>query len=180
MTKALPLLGRNFALVAAFLSLVVSTVFAASSNEELDFRLETDWKLANSAKGAKHSSIAEYVRERDDINNWKELVTIQTFGKSSRDSSPEQALKTLQTIREKECPGTTQWNVIERDANSILYESQAKPCLGWPEQCEIARIIDGNHFRFILHYAVKVYSLPSEERSNWIRKFSHASIVGKH
>jgi hypothetical protein len=151
-----------------------------SDNEDLDFRLELGWKLANSAKGPNHSSIAEYVREGDDINNWKELVTLQTWGKSSHQPPPDEMLKSLQTTRDKECPNSTLWNVIAKEATSILYEWHAKPCLGWPEQCEIARLIIGNRLVFALRYAAKRPQLPPETRSKWIKTFSEVTILGKH
>lgn len=71
---------KKFLPFVALLPLIGPVGLAASGNEHLDFQLEPGWKLANSAKGSNHSSIAEYVREGDDINNWKELVTLQTWG----------------------------------------------------------------------------------------------------
>ncbi|HHT9111624.1 MAG TPA: hypothetical protein ACFYDZ_10780, partial [Candidatus Brocadiaceae bacterium] len=79
-------------------------------------------------------------------------------------------------IREKDCPGATVWNVIEKDENSILYEWQSKPCLGWPDQYEIAKIIYGKYNRFQLRYTTKVYQLPPDKRDEWIEKFRDYKI----
>lgn len=145
--------------------------------EDLDFSIEPGWSKANSANGPNHSYVVEYVREGDDINNWKELVTVERFRKSKSDSSPEQMLKNMQARRDKECPDSTLWNIIDKNEKSILYEWQAKPCLGFPEQHEIARIIFGEHFLFVLHYAAKVSGLPEETRSRWIKRFSAATVL---
>ena len=170
---------KKFLVSAVLLPLIGLAGLSASDSENLDFQLEPGWKLASSPKGAKRSSIAEYVREGDDINSWKELVTVQTWGKSSRQPSPDELFKSLQATRDKECPGSTQWNVIAKDANSILYEWQAKPCLGWTDQCEIARIIIGNRLVFALHYAAKGAQLPPETRSKWIKTFAEVTILSK-
>jgi hypothetical protein len=68
-----------------------------------------------------------------------------------------------------------------------LYEWHAKPCLGWPEQHEIGRIIIGNRLVFALHYAAKMPQdaakmpqVPEKTRSQWINKFSQAVILGNH
>ncbi len=171
---------NNTMRVVAFLCLILSAAGATpkEKNEELNFQMEPGWKVGNSAKGPNHSSIIEYIREGDDINNWRELVTIQSFRKSrGAPSSPEETLKVLKAIREKECTGSTEWNVIDKNENSILFESQAKPCLGWPEQHEIEKIVDGKNSRFILHYAAKVYQLPPDTRTKWIKKFAEATIL---
>ncbi len=166
--------------VVASLCLILSAGGGApkDKNEGLNFQMEPGWKVGNSAKGPNHSSIIEYIREGDDINNWRELVTIQSVRKSrAAPSSPDEMLKVLKAIREKDCPSSTEWNVIDKNENSILFEWQAKPCLGWPEQHEIEKIIDGKHSCFVLHYVAKVYQLPPDTRTQWIKRFAMATIL---
>ena len=91
--------------------------------------------------------------------------------------SPEDTLGSLKAIREKECPGVTKWNVIEKNENSILYEWQARPCRGWTDQHEIAKIIYGKYNRFFVHYVAKVYQLPPDTRAKWIKRFAEFKIV---
>jgi hypothetical protein len=170
---------NNTMRVVAFLCLILSAAGATpkDKNEELNFQMEPGWKVGNFAEGPNHSSITEYIREGDDINNWSELVTIQSVRKSrGAPSSPDEMLKVLKAMREKECPSSTEWNVIDKNENSILFEWQAKPCLGWPEQHELEKIIDGKHSRFLLHYAAKVYQLSPDTRTKWIKKFAEATI----
>jgi len=147
---------------------------AAEQGVPLHFDFESGWTMGYYAAVGHDNQygIAEFIREGDDINNWKELLTIQNFPPVRL--SPEDAINNLKAIREKECPGVTKWNVIAKDENSILYEWQAKPCRGWPDQHEIARIINGKASTFFLHYVLKMYQMPDEQRAKWINKFSDA------
>jgi hypothetical protein len=157
-----------------FLILCVGDATPETKDEALDFKLGPEWLAAHHAN-ANGYTILEFVRQGDDINSWKELVTIQKFVGSSK--SPEETLNHLKKLREKECPGATEWNVIEKNENSILYEWQVKPCRGWPEQHEIARIIRGKHDLYFLHYAAKVHEIAPETREQWIKTLSSATIT---
>jgi hypothetical protein len=162
----------------SFLCLVVCVGVTASAgeNESLNFQLSLDWKMANHAERFGYV-ITEYVHSGDDINHWKELFTYQNFGLGhKRAPTPKDELEALKAVKEKECPGATEWNLIEQNENSILYEWQEKPCLGWPDQHEIARIIFGKHNLFILHYAAKVQQLDPDTRTNWIKTFEDATV----
>jgi hypothetical protein len=144
--------------------------------ERLGFEFEPGWKVGYEAKLPHQCSITEFIREGDEINNWKELLTIQNFPPSWGGPSSEETLNMLKAIRERQCPGVTKWNIIGKDDKSVLYEWQAKPSLGWPDQHEIARIIYGKYNRFLLRYTVKVYQMSPEERTKWIRRFLQAKI----
>ena len=169
---------KRLALVA-FTCLVffAGTVASAGKAEHLNFKIGQEWKVANSGEVPDHYFIMEFVREGDDIKNWKELVTMQNFNKSRSMRSPEQTLNELKTAREKSCPRVTEWNVIDEKEDSILYEWHAKTCLDQPEQSEIAKIIYGKHNVFLLHYAAKVHEFSSETRAEWIKAFTAAGIA---
>lgn len=134
-------------------------------------------KLGHQADGPDGYAIYEFTREEEDINNWQELVTVQNFSKTWGGPSPEDALNSLMEVREKECPGQTKWNIIEKDENSIAYEWQAKPCLGWPDQHEIAKVIDGQYNRFRIAYTAKTYQLSPERRNEWINIILESKVV---
>jgi hypothetical protein len=157
-----------------FLMLWVGVVIAKDKNEILEFALGLEWKPAYSSDRSRFM-IMEFVREGDDINNWKELVTYQNFGRNGKES-PEETLNKLKATREKNCPGVTEWNVIDKNESRVLYEWHAKPCLSWPEQSELATIIVGRHNVFLLHYAAKVHELAPDTRAQWIKRFSAAAI----
>ena len=166
MKKVVPVIGA--------LWFVVCTIVPASAGEGLNFELSTNWKVANHAE--RHGYvILEYVRQGDDINSWKELFTYQNFGLRGK-QTPQDELNALKALREKECPAQTEWNVIEENENSILYEWQAKPCRGWPDQHEIARIMVGKHNLFLLRYTAKVQQLDPDTRTQWIKTFQAATL----
>jgi hypothetical protein len=165
---------KSLSTILTFLLLLSVGVVMAKDKEVFSYSLGAEWKPASSSD-TKRSVILEFVREGDDINNWKELVTYQNFGRDGKES-PEDRLNKLKAIREKECPGATEWNVIDKNESHILYEWHAKPCLGWPEQSEIATIVVGKHNLFTLHYAAKVHELAPDVRAKWIKTFSAAAI----
>lgn len=147
------------------------------AGESVNFVFPWKPKLAHQADGPKEYAIFEFVRDGDDINNWQELVTLQNFSKSWGGASPEDALNSLQAIREELCPGQTDWHVIRKDADSVLYEWQAKPCLGGPAQHEIAKILDGEYNRFRLAYTTKTAQLPAEKREQWVKIIAESRVV---
>jgi len=160
------------------LCLILSAGTALSGKdqtERLIFTTGTGWKIANSSE-ARHYVIMEFVRDGDRLDDWKELLTIQNFGRSSSMHSPEQELNDLRAKRESECPGVTEWNVIEKNEGSILYEWHAKSCLGQPDQSEMAKIIFGKHNIFWLHYAAKGREFSPDARAEWIKRFTSAGI----
>ncbi|SFP39912.1 hypothetical protein SAMN05216419_100234 [Nitrosomonas cryotolerans] len=173
---------KNVTRVVVFLYLVLSAGCATLKTEEheyLYFEFEPGWKAGHNTEIANQYSFTEFIREGDDINNWRELVTIQNFNRKSWQGgdSPEDSLNGLKAIREKQCPGVTKWNVIEKNENSILYEWQARPCLSWPSQHEIAKIIYGKYNRFIVHYVAKVYELSPDTRAKWIQRFTESKTI---
>ncbi|MGB6828907.1 MAG: hypothetical protein WBE41_12750 [Terracidiphilus sp.] len=167
---------KRLIIITCLLTLIMwgRNATSEAAKEGLDLKLGPEWQVANHAN-AGWNTILEYVRAGDDINRWKELVTIQKFI-GTKQSSPEQELNLLKALREKECPGITEWNVIEKDESSILYEWHAKSCQSWPEQHEIARILLGNKVKYFLRYTVKAFEMTQEARTQWIQTFSSASI----
>jgi len=155
---------------------VAAAVYANQKGDYIEYSLPADWDLANSA-GRSDYTLKEFVRKGDALKSWKELVTVQNFAKTRRFRSAEDTLKDLKALREKECPASTEWNVIEQDQNSITYEWHAKACLGQPEQDELARIIYGKYNVFILHYAARVHELSSETKVTWTDWLRSVSVT---
>lgn len=147
--------------------------------ESIRFELELDWHLDSSFEQTDVYTIQEFIRKGDDINNWKELLTIHNFVLKPSMRSPATMFNQLQNLREQECPNSTRWTILKQENKSILFEWQSKPCLGWPSQHEIARIIDGKYNRFLLRYTAKVYQLEASVRATWIDRFSQAAILLK-
>jgi len=146
---------------------------AAEQGYPLFFEFELGWTLGHYVERPNQYTL-EFIREGDDIDNWEELLAIQVLPPFWGGASVEDALEKLKAVREQTCPGGTTWNVIDRDAKSILYEWQARPCRGKSEQHQIARIIVAKDKTFLLNYAQKTYQMPDERRDRWIRKLQDA------
>lgn len=141
-----------------------------------DYRKER-WKVVSMKKPSSEDSITEWVREGDDVKNWRELVTLRSASKAWGGASPKAFLAGMRAAREKNCPGATQWNVIREDETSVLYEWRSQPCQGWPALHEIAKIIDGKYKRFRLAYTITVESLPPEQRAKWLKMIAGSRTV---
>ena len=156
------------------------------ANEHLVWAIEPGWKCAYGAEDPVSGAISEFIAEGDDINNWKELITMCVTPLTAQvltncGSTPEEAFELLKMQRELQSPGLTSWHAVAKDETSILYEWQARPitdALGnrWPEQHEIVRLLDGKNTRFRIAYTVKTYSMPSEARVKWIQRLLEARV----
>lgn len=167
---------RNMGALLCVMLLVSTGAFARKEKaDNLHFEVDKDWKFGTQSE-IPGADFTEMIREGDDIDNWKELLTIQSFRKTSGFPPAEDMLAKLKDMRETKCPGQTEWNVIEQKKDSILYEWHVKSCLGQPQQSEIARIIYGKHNVFVLHYAAKVPEFPPDVRSQWIQRLNSAEI----
>ncbi len=138
---------------------------------------QEEWKLASSDGTRSGESILEFVRKEDDISHWKELVTMQNLRKSHSIKSPDAMLEKLKALREKLCPGQTEWKVIDQKEDSILFEWHLKRCADQPEQSELARIIFGKQNVLFLHYAVKALEFSPDARAEWVMRFNKAEIM---
>ncbi len=139
--------------------------------------LDREWVPGFSHEKEGEGNIIEFVLKGETVQNWSELLTIQSFANTR--GSAHVFFEALKAFREKECPGTTAWNVIDKDERSILYEWRAKPCAGYPEQHEISRIIDGKWNRFRIAYTAKVSEIPAETREAFVKSMSDATVVIK-
>jgi hypothetical protein len=151
---------------------------AASSapDEGVEIKLQPEWKPTFDSHTRK-LTLLEFVQEGDDAHHWKELLSVENAGAQGSSNSLEKILDHVRGYREKVCPGaTTEFNVIHQDESSILYEWQAKPCLGWPEQREIGRMISGTHDWFFLHYAARGREIAPGRRAQVIEMFSAATV----
>jgi hypothetical protein len=143
--------------------------------EDLVWDFELGWKVGHHTEVPNQSYLTEFIREGDDINNWRELVTIVNH-KVLGDFSPENVFLGIKLKIEKDCPNVTEWNVIEKNKNSMLYEWQTNPCLGFPAQHEIARIISGKYNVFQIKYTARGYQLPPDQRAKWLKIIAGSKI----
>lgn len=148
---------------------------ATTQGYPLFFHFEPEWTIGHYAERPNGDWIMEFVREKDDINDWTELLTIQKFDIWWGGSTAQEPLDLLKAQRERICPGATEWKVISIGSGSVLYEWQTHSCRGWPDQHEIAKIIYGRDMRIRLAYSVKG-EIPPARHAKWTRRFSEAAI----
>ncbi len=130
----------------------VQATCTEAEQDGLQFEFEPGWKCGSEQEIPGKYHILEMIREGEDIECWKELLTIETIRSEGPRLSPDDFLRGIQSIREEKAPGVTKWNILHRDSRSILYEWQATPCLGWPHQHEVARALRGTrHLSAALH-----------------------------
>ncbi|HVA71860.1 MAG TPA: hypothetical protein VNF02_02020 [Candidatus Limnocylindrales bacterium] len=172
---------KNFLSAFLFLFLIswprpAAAQYAGIHGEHLYFSLPADWQVVHGSK----SDDLELIRKGDDINNWKELVTVQDLP-SRRSDSPQAFLEAIKARREKECPGVTRWNVIQQDEYSMVYEWQlTKPCVGAARplgQHELARVVFGKYNIFRIRYATVGQGLITDVRAKWISRLSSAAAT---
>jgi hypothetical protein len=160
---------------------VAAGLALARQTDDLLLKLPPGWTKGNVSEDRRaQTQIMQLIRPGDDIRNWKELLTELSYPKPRRIRKPEEMLEALKTQREKECPGSTVWNVIGQDESSITYEWHFQSCLDQPEQCEIAKILLGKNTVYFLQYAKKVKELSADERDTWLKWLGDAKLAGTH
>ena len=167
------------ALALAFLMFLAGAgLVFAKHNDELILKIPPNWKQGNIAEDRRTQyAIVELIRPNEDIHSWTELLTNISFPTPRHIHKPEDFLDALKAQREKECPGSTVWNVIGKDEDSITYEWHFQSCLGQPEQIEIAKILLGKHTLYTVQYAKKVKELPADERDTWLKWFGDVKLT---
>lgn len=164
------------AVLAVTLSGCAYTVFAEA--EQFDFQPPPGpaWELAYSAP-VNNGRIDEYVPAGDSLESWHELMTVlrtyRVLGQSRQD-----VYEGLQEVREEECPGSTRWNLVEESEDRLIFEWWAAPCLGFPDQYELAVLVDGTRDRIKLAYAVKADDVDPNVREAWLEVMREARLVG--
>lgn len=142
--------------------------------EYFPFSLPGDFQLENKKRDVKAGrSLGEYVRKGDTLEDWHELVTLESFTLEKwGGGSPDEVLEATQRGREQACPGVTTWNVIARDAHRVVYEWQTNAsCMGHPPQREIAAIFFGKLERFRVAYTTRAGAIAPRDRDLWVQMF---------
>lgn len=144
--------------VSLFLLSSTRVATAKGKRDDVNFPMDLGWKMVYSAE-TKKLNLIEYLPKAGDLDHWKEIFTYQNGGKNYFDHCPEKMLNALKAQREKECPGATEWAVIEQN-----------------EKHEIATIIYGKYNRFFLHYDAKVHELTPGSRTKWVNLLKTATV----
>ena len=73
----------------------------------------------------------------------------------------------LKEARERQCPGLTEWRMVEEERNTVLYEwDTTAVCEGQPIQWEMARLLFGRNTGYRVAYTTRA-QLSAEARAAW-------------
>jgi hypothetical protein len=154
---------------------------AAKHGDVLAMKIPSGWKVGNSSEDPKaHTQILELIHPDDDFKNWKELLTEASGPAPHGVRKPGEILNNLKAEREKECPGSTVWKVIETDEDSITYDQHTQACLNEPEQIQIGKILLGKKTLYFVQYAKKAKELPADDRATWLKWLGEVTLTFAH
>jgi len=161
-----------------------STVSVASAeNLIMGFKLD-EWLIANESE-TKTQLIYEYVPPGQKIEDWTELLTVQTLKMPRKPPAIDALAASSYENLVKQCPGKVTWNVIAREipttpgGESMLFEWSVKDCPPEADQHEVARILYGKFNIFRVAYVAKTQSLMPEKRDKWIAELTATKIWGR-
>jgi hypothetical protein len=123
-----------------------------------------------------HQTITEAVPEGQTLENWREMITIQAFDDRGPASTPRATMESLDA-QMRTRGGQVEWNVIEEEASSILYEWTLHGAPGHEDQGEIARLMQGHDTLHRAAYAYKGLPLSAERRESRIALLRRGRIV---
>ncbi len=133
------------------------------------------WQLVHAADDG-HATIVEYVAQGQDLDNWREMLTVQALDDRLPRETP---LATMEKLREAMVRrgGELAWNVIESDADNVLYEWTLVGAPGVEDQGELARIVVGNDTTHRAAYSYKGLPLGPARRDELLALLRNARVV---
>lgn len=160
------------------------TVDVASAQESLMPGFNPDeWTLGSHSED-KTQRIMEFVPPGQKVEDWTELVTVQTIKRPRKPPAIDALAASSYENLVKQCPGKVTWNVIARELpttpgrDSMLFEWSVRDCPPEADQHEVARILYGKFNIFRVAYVAKTQSLAPEKREKWIAELTASQIFG--
>lgn len=157
---------------------VVPTFAACAMTRDLETLFLPDrerWTLVNGQDDG-HQTIAEYVPAGQTLAGWRELITIQALDDRRPVEPPMVTMTKLRDIL-KQRGGEVEWNVIEEDAHSVLYEWTIRGAPGVEDQGEIARLVQGKDALHRAAYSYKSLPLAAARRAERTELLRNARVV---
>lgn len=169
-------------LLAFFIFYLISFVnFNIESSEKLFFKLDgRTWKIGFENQD-ENQSITELILQDENILNWSELFTIQTF--SGLNVSADELSETIEKLfKDKitdevknrihfERKDDRSLNIIE---NSFINKNSSKNLN--QSEFNIGRILKGKDTIYYIRYSTKSEEQFKESQERWIKKFKEAFI----
>lgn len=134
-----------------------------------------NWKMAYSLV-TRDGSIFEWIPKNEEIENWSELIQIQSFVLNQRQSAENFAVNFFKTLKQNYPQVKT--NVLQHSNESVLLEwSLPQPAGDQVPQNELALILSTDKGVYRIAYTKKVTALAPNERDEWLKRLKTAKIV---
>ena len=161
-----------------------SSTISVASAEDLMLGFEVDEWVLDNESATKTQRIVEFVPVGQKIEEWTELLTLQTFKMPRKPPAIDALAASSYENLVTQCPGKVTWDVIAREIpttpgrESMLFEWSVKDCPPEADQHEVARILYGKFNIFRVAYVAKTQSLAPEKRDKWIPELTASQIFG--
>ena len=120
-------------------------------------------------------AIAEFVRPGETVENWTELVTMQSFMKlPSRNLRLDVLMDGLRSQMAQRCPDVV-WDVLESSEREVLYEWRIRDCAPHPDQHEIALLFENQTTVFRVAYSARGGDISEETKTRWLERLQGLS-----
>jgi len=117
-----------------------------------------------------------FVLPGENAEEWTELVTRTLSYGAQRGANMEAILRAKQKALEQECP-LVEWNVIQVERRSALYEWSRPFCKDLSPQTEIGRFVFGRLGIHAVSYDAKTSRMASGLRRQWIESLGKAELA---
>ena len=161
--------------VAVSLVLIILTGCATPALEKLRLPGELPgWKLGHKQQDRLTSSTRwEHIPEREYISSWTKMYSVQFYAKKQTD--PVTFMQGLKSGKTRICKNI-QSRILDKQADSILYEWRIKDCTRYPDQHELGRIIRGKEGLHRIAYTEKILQIPAATYQQWKKKLLGAYL----
>ena len=137
---------------------------------------ERVWQIAREVKQDNKYS-ADYLPQGDALPDWKEIVTIQTFGSIQDKGTPEEFALAMKKHFTDWGGDKLVWNMISASDSDCIYQWQITGKEKFADQYEMVRIIKGNEGFHLIHYAKRTTVIDEKEREQWLQRLMAAKVV---
>lgn len=167
----------NLLQVTAVSCLIMFVLSGCATPAGEQIRLPGDlpgWKLGHKQRDRlNHSVFSELILETEYISNWSKKVSLEFYDKNQMD--PEAFMLRLKSKMARFCKNI-QSRVLDKQADSIMYEWRIKDCKRYPDQHILARIIRGKEGLHRVAYIEKTRDISPDNYRQWQKKLLGAYL----
>ena len=141
--------------------------------------IQTDgrqWRPGHRLVSMVHTT-TEYVLPEQQVQNWKELVTVERLmGLVDRKVEPKQLMNSIRQ-RIQDMDSNAEWKVIAETDDDIIYLWSFSKDGERPPHHELARLVEGQRDIYRIAFATKEAELMQARQEQWIDLLKTAKVV---